>query len=178
MSYGTDELIREALEFGFSQAAELNVSSLVFMPEILEMCKTCNDYNRNWRCPPGCESVEAAAERAKQYTYGLIVQTTVRLEDEFDWDTMGEAYARHEKNFSMLIEKLRSRYADVLPLGADKCSVCEECTYPDNPCRFPDRAVSPIEAYGLLVNQVCEASGIPYQYGKLTMTYTSCYLLK
>jgi predicted metal-binding protein len=180
MIYSIDNLVQDALRVGFSQAGELNVKSLVFMPEVREMCSadTCVRYNRNWRCPPGCESAEAAAERISGYTSGLIVQTTASLEDDFDSENMTAAYVRHEKYFALLTEKLRAEYPGVLPLGADTCAVCKKCTYPDAPCRFPDRAVSPIEAYGLLVSKVCELSGMRYYYGKRTITYTGCYLLK
>ena len=77
----TQALVREALDEGFSQAGELNVGALEFMPEVREMCRAdrCKQYGRNWRCPPGCGSIEEAAERASNYSYGLIVQTIGRM---------------------------------------------------------------------------------------------------
>jgi predicted metal-binding protein len=180
MAYDTNTLVREALEFGFSHAGELNVKSLVFMPEVRDMCGAgkCNQFGKNWRCPPGCGSIEEAAERAAQYSYGLIVQTTGQMEDDFDYETIQTAGAKHKENFDFLVEKLRARYPDMLPMGAGTCTICKECTYPHAPCRFPERSISSMEAYGLWVSKVCELSGIPYNYGKLTLTYTSCYLLK
>jgi predicted metal-binding protein len=100
------------------------------------------------------------------------------MEDEFDYETIQTAGAKHKENFTVLVEKLRTRYPDMLPMGAGTCTICEKCTYPDAPCRFPDRSISSMEAYGLWVSKVCELSGVPYNYGKLTLTYTSCYLLK
>ena len=35
-----------------------------------------------------------------------------------------------------------------------------------------------MEAYGLLVSDVCRRSGLGYYYGTGTMTYTSCVLYK
>jgi hypothetical protein len=35
-----------------------------------------------------------------------------------------------------------------------------------------------MEAYGLLVSDVCQKAGLPYYYGKQTITYTSCILLE
>ena len=180
MRYNTAELIQEALDGGFSQAGELNVSALVFMPEVRDMCSAdrCHNYNKNWCCPPGCGSIEEAAERAAKYSYGLLVQTIGRMEDDFDYDTIKATSEKHKKNFGALVEKLRARYPDVLPMGAGTCSICEKCTYPDAPCRFPDKAIPSMEAYGLWVSKVCQLSGVPYNNGKLTITYTSCYLLK
>jgi predicted metal-binding protein len=175
-----DALIKQALAAGFSHAGALNMESVVFMPEIREMCSAdrCRMYNKCWTCPPACGSVEDAAAKAAEYTYGIIVQTTGEMEDEFDYETMQETEHVHRRNFTALTETLRSVYPDLLPMGAGGCRICEQCTYPDAPCRFPDKAVSSMEAYGLWVSKVCELSGIPYYYGKLTLTYTSCFLLK
>ena len=180
MQYNTSELIQEALEQGFSQAGELNVGALDFMPEVREMCSAdrCHQYGKNWRCPPGCGSIEDAARRAGEYSYGIIVQTIGHMEDEFDYETITGTGEKHKKNFAALVEKLKERYSDMLPMGAGTCTICETCTYPDAPCRFPDKSISSMEAYGLWVSKVCELSGIPYNNGKSTITYTSCYLLK
>ena len=180
MDYKVDELIKEALETGFSQAGELNTKALVFMPEVRDMCSSgrCQMYGKNWRCPPGCGSIEEAAERAAKYSFGMIVQTIGQMEDDFDYETIKETEEKHKKSFTLLVEQLRKRYDDMLPMGAGTCSICKTCTYPDAPCRFPDKAVSSMEAYGLWVSKVCELSGVPYNNGKQTITYTGCYLLK
>ena len=180
MQYNTDHLVKEALETGFSQAGELNLSALVFMPEVRDMCNAdrCRQFGKNWRCPPGCGSIEEAAERAAQYSYGIIVQTIGKMEDDFDYETIQETGAKHKKNFAVLVDKLKGQYSDVLAMGAGTCDICETCTYPNAPCRFPDKSISSMEAYGLWVSKVCELSGIPYNNGKATITYSSCYLLK
>jgi len=180
MRYDTEQLINEALQIGFSQAGELNMSAVIFMPEIREMCSAdrCNSYNKNWRCPPACGTVEDAAKKAAEYSYGLVVQTIGKMEDDFDYDTIQATYERHKRNFAALVDSLKQRYPDMLPMGAGTCTICGTCTYPDAPCRFPDKAISSMEAYGLWVSKVCELSGIAYNNGKQTITYTSCYLLK
>jgi predicted metal-binding protein len=180
MQYDTAILVKEACNEGFSNAGKLNVAALVFMPEIRDMCRAdrCNHYNKNWRCPPACGSIEDAAKKAAEYSFGIIVQTTGRMEDDFDFETIQETGAKHKKNFASLVEKLKARYTDILPMGAGTCTLCEQCGYPDEPCRFPDKSISSMEAYGLWVSKVCELSEIPYNYGKSTITYTSCYLLR
>lgn len=179
-NYDGNQLIKEALEIGFSHAGELNMESLVFMPEVREMCSAdkCHQYNKNWTCPPGCGTLDEITERIKSYSFGLIVQTTAELEDEFDMENTMEAAQKQKESFTKLMTLLRTRYDDILPMGSGGCRICEKCTYPDAPCRFPDLAMPSMEAYGLWVSKVCESSGIPYYYGKNTITYTSCYLLK
>jgi predicted metal-binding protein len=180
MKYNTEGLIKEALETGFSQAGELNVSALVFMPEVREMCNAdqCRQYGKNWRCPPACGEISDAAEKASRYSYGILVQTIGQMEDDFDYETIQSASEKHKKNFAVLVEKLKGRYGDILPMGAGTCELCETCTYPGAPCRHPEQSISSMEAYGLWVSKVCELSNLPYNNGKQTITYTSCYLLK
>ena len=71
---------------------------------------------------------------------------------------------------------MRGHCPDLLPLNAGCCTVCKQCTCPDAPCRFPEKAISSMEAYGLLVNQVCTDSGLQYNYGPNTIAYTGCFL--
>jgi predicted metal-binding protein len=180
MGYDTEALVREARETGFSQAGELNVGALTFMPEVREMCSVdrCSSYGKNWRCPPACGSIEKAAEEAARYGYGLIVQTIGKMEDDFDYPTIETTSNKHKNNFAALVKQLRSRYDDILPMGAGACTICGTCSYPDEPCRHPDESISSMEAYGLWVSKVCELSGVPYNNGPQTITFTSCYLLK
>ncbi len=180
MTYNTDRLIKDALDTGFSQAGELNIKALEFMPEVREMCSAdkCHAYNKNWRCPPACGTIEDAAKHASQYSFGILVQTIGRMEDEYDYETIKETGEKHKNNFAVLVDKLKSEFDDILPMGAGTCTLCETCSYPDEPCRYPDKSISSMEAYGLWVSRVCELSHIPYYNGKDTITYTSCYLLK
>ena len=77
-----------------------------------------------------------------------------------------------------LEKDLRKFYPNMLPMGAGCCTKCKTCTYPEAPCRFPDQAFSSMEAYGMLVMQVCQANHLDYYYGPGKIAYASCYLLK
>ncbi|MDR1538822.1 MAG: DUF2284 domain-containing protein [Clostridiales bacterium] len=180
MCYDSQALIEEAEGSGFSHAGVLNTAALIFMPEVREMCSVdrCRQYNRNWRCPPACGSIEDAAARASEYSFGIIVQTVGQMEDDFDIECIEETGKKHNENFASLVEKLKKRHPDMLPMGAGTCRLCEECTYPNSACRHPDKSISSMEAYGLWVSKVCEQSNVPYYYGKNSIAYTSCYLLK
>lgn len=70
----------------------------------------------------------------------------------------------------------RLLFPGCLPLSSGTCSLCRKCTYPDRPCRFPGKRLSSMEAFGLLVSDVCQKSGLPYYYGPKTITFTACIL--
>jgi predicted metal-binding protein len=62
-------------------------------------------------------------------------------------------------------------------LGWGSCRICESCTYPFAPCRFPKKMICSMEAYGMIVGDVCKSGGIPYDYGKGTLTFVACFLM-
>ena len=171
--------IDQALVFGFSRAGALDCSTLAFLPEVREMCASgkCRKYDRCWTCPPACGTIEECAQRAGKYSFGLIVQTTGRLIDSLDYDEMMSLQKRHQDTFVKFARYLRELYPNLLALGAGGCKLCESCAYPANPCRHPGMAVSSMEAYGLLVSDLCLKNGIPYYHGQGSMTFTGCYLI-
>lgn len=173
-----NELINLAKDCGFTEAAEMDAKKLKFMPEVRDMCRAdkCNSFNKSWSCPPACGTLEEITERSKGYSRGLLVQTVGRQEDEYDFAFYEEAAARHSESFTKLTEKLLDAGLDLLPMGMGACTLCERCTYPDAPCRFPERLFPSMEAYGLLVTQVCIDNDVSYYYGPGTIAYVSCYL--
>ena len=176
------ELVKAALACGFSYAAPLKASQLEFSPQVREMCSAdrCGSYGKNWCCPPACPELEEMRKIMEDYDLGVLVQTTGYLEDDFDFETMMETEKKHKANFEILVEQLGQRYSreNILPMGAGTCQRCKQCTYPDAPCRFPDKRIVSMEAYGLLVTQVCQSCGIEYYHGPGTMSYMSCILIK
>lgn len=175
----TDELLMLAKEAGLTYAAPLSMDSLEFREEVRSMCSAdrCKSYGKSWSCPPAVGSIERAAARAGAYRRGIIVQTAGALADSFDIDGTASMMRRHRKNFDTLVRQIRQFYPDCLPMGAGTCKVCRSCTYPDRPCRHPDRMFVSMEAYGLLVSDVAIKSGLKYNYGENTMCFTSCILI-
>lgn len=170
--------IKLALDIGFEDAVKLNMESLCVMQEVRDMCAAdrCRVYGKSWVCPPACGSLEFCRRRIESYSDGILVQTVGQLEDDFDVSGIAEAHKLHDRRFKTLARQIRTLSPDCLPLSAGSCTRCEVCTYPEKPCRFPGKKLSSMEAYGLLVSDVCEKSGMPYNRGKNTITFTSCIL--
>lgn len=176
------DIMNEVFEFadriGFSHVGKLNTSSLVARQEVREMCADgkCKAYGKLWSCPPACGTVEHVQKKMNQYRRGVLVQTTGNLKDDFDQEAIDSTGIRHCKQFETLTRQIRMLVPHCLPLTAGGCRICIKCTCPDSPCRFPQRMLSSMEAYGLLVSDVCLQSGMQYNYGERTITYTSCIL--
>ena len=169
-----------ALEAGFTHAAPLDASTLELKDEVRAMCaaNSCGAYGRNWSCPPACGELEALREEVARYHRGLLVQTVGEVEDSLDFEGMMAAEAAHKRRFAALHERLLAQWPGLLALGAGACTRCKPCTYPDAPCRFPERRVSSMEAYGIVVLEACKANGLQYYYGPRAIAYTSCFLLE
>jgi len=174
-----EQLAALAKESGFSAWAPLDISTIELKPEVREMCavNSCGQHGKRWSCPPGCGTLEECASRLKGYTHGILVQTYGDIEDGFDFEAMMEIEADHKSNFNEMYATLRDNGMNVLAIGAGCCTQCATCTYPDAPCRFPEKMTASMEAYGMLVLEICKANGLQYYYGSDKMAYTSCFLL-
>ena len=166
-----------AKECGFTVAEDMDPKTLKFMPEVRDMCANgCRNYNRSWACPPANGSLEEWTKKASRFTKGILLQTVGDIEDTLDFEAIMEIAHTNAENFIRFTDQILDDGLDCLPLAVGGCTRCKTCTYPDAPCRFPDRNFSSMEATGLMVNQVCSDNGVPYNYGKGKMAYTSCLL--
>lgn len=174
-----EKLLSIAREVGFEYTAPLDVSTLELKQEVRDMCadNTCGQYGKRWSCPPGCGTLDECRELLTGRTHGILVQSVGDIEDSYDFEAMMEIEAEHKARFAQMHQILREQNEDVLALGAGCCMVCPTCTYPDAPCRFPEKRVASMEAFGILVLEVCKANGMEYYYGSDKMAYTSCFLL-
>ena len=152
-----EKLFELAKECGFNSWGKLDVSTLEFLPEVRDMCaaNTCGAYNKSWACPPACGTLEEMQAKVQGFTEGIIVQTVGQLEDSLDWEGIEEAAKSQAESYAKMFK----------------------CTYPDEPCRFPEELTPSMEACGLVVSNVCTANGVPYNHGKDTICYTGCFLL-
>lgn len=173
------ELEKLALDSGFTHAVPLDTTTISLKQEVRDMCKNgCQQYARRWSCPPGCGSLNELREMICHYKKGILVQTVTELEDEFDWDGMIKAQNRHQEHFHLFLEKLCAFNPEFLPLGTGCCMICKTCSYPDAPCRFPQKRISSMEACGMVASEVCRQNHLKYYYGPNTIAYVACVLVE
>ena len=169
-----------AAEQGFECMGKCSAKSLVARPEVRSMCAAnkCKVYGHSWACPPACGEIEDFERRMHGFDTCLVLQTVAELEDEFDVETMGEASELAKDRMMALAEALDEAglSGQTATFTAGTCTLCSKCTYPDAPCRFPDKQLVSMEAAGLVVSEVCTLAGIPYNHGQLTIAYSGCVL--
>lgn len=175
-----ERLIELAKEIGFEQVNECPIEAMIPMDAVRDMCAAdkCRMYGKTWSCPPALPALEEYAEIFKDYSYGILVQTVCELEDDFDIETMEEGSEAQKERFSEFAAKAKELQPDCFPMSSGTCTICEKCTYPDAPCRFPETLYPSMEACGLWVSDVCNRSNVKYYYGPGTLAYTAVILFK
>lgn len=181
MQIKPEDIIKQALELGVTNAAVVDVNNIEFSQEFRELCEknTCRQYNMNWMCPPAVGPLEVLEKRVRQYKQGVLLQTVQKLRSCFDYPGMVEGEEKHTKIVRKLVDKLKAEYKDIdfLPLNVGPCTFCPKCTYPEGkPCRFPDKAMASVEAYGINVMSLTRKSDIPYYNGENTVSYVALIL--
>ena len=168
-----NELISKALELGVHEAAVIDADKVPFDPEVPKMCAVnrCGQYGKTWNCPPGVGTFDECKERCLKYKKAFVFSTKHDLEDSFDIEGMADGKKKHQE----ISEKVRNlffeEFKDILVLSSEGCDNCEKCTYPDAPCRFPERSFPSVESYGIMVYKEAAVGGIKYINGANTVTY-------
>lgn len=164
-----------------ANSALINVADIHFSDEVRKYCEmnSCGKYGTNWACPPGVGPVSELREKAQKYQKGLLIQTVHSLKNSFDLKGMMAGGSEHEQVMRSLLPLFKEKYdlTDTLLLGAGFCTVCEKCTYKEGqPCRFPDKALASLEAYGIDVMKLVKSYNIPYNNGPDTVSYVGIIL--
>ena len=160
------------------EAQPVDLQEIAFHQELRDMCamNSCGKYRTNWGCPPGCGEMNELAQMVRSFSHGVVYQLVGQLEDSFDFEGM---MANGEKFYQIthcIKEALAKENLPCMVLGAGCCQECKDCTYPDEPCRFPDKKHISVEACGIYVTKLCAAAGLNYINGENTITNTGLIL--
>ena len=154
------------------QYAETETSSLIFSEEVVKMCRQnlCGNYNKTWTCPPNVGDLEPLKGCCLAYKYAFIFTTVHNIEDSFDIEGMFNGRKEHDAVENKILPLIKETGAMIL--GAGGCNICEKCAFPE-PCRFPDKAKTSMEACGIDVVELSRKLNINYVNGQNTVTYFS-----
>lgn len=142
-------------------------------------CNTCGNYGLCHTCPPNIGTAEECMERIGGYKIFIAFQKIYALEDSFDFEGMMEGQRDFKVVMKGVAEAARKAFEKPLILGAGGCMICERCAARDNqPCRFPELALSSLEANCIQVSQFAEGCGLKYINGQNTVTYFGGIFLK
>ena len=168
------EVFKQALSGRVFECSVISTSAISFSEELFKTCETnvCGKYNSCWTCPPAIGSLEKQKDKIKTFNFAFIFTTKSNIEDSFDYEGMMRAKDFHDR----LTAEMHERFGAFNPVfGAGACNICEKCAYPE-PCRFPQKIYSSIEAAGINVTELSREAGLNYNNGENTITYFSMIL--
>lgn len=169
-----NEFLEEQLNAaGFFQYGVVDTMDINFSQEVRAMCEvnTCREHGKTWACPPAVGTVDECKKRIRQYEKMLIFSVKYDLEDSFDFEGMMEGAKQFKKACRAFDKAIKPYLEHYLILSNEGCDLCKECTYPDAPCRFPDRVHGSLEGNGIFVNEIAKLAKVKYNNGANTVTY-------
>ena len=173
------EAFEEAVKGKAFEYAVIPTAAIIFSPELIKACEAnvCGKYNTCWTCPPAIGPMESLKIRILAFQSAFVFTTKSDLEDSFDYEGMMRAKDKHD----LLTAEMHEKFGKTNPVfGAGGCKICgaleyKTCAYPE-PCRFPEKIYSSIEAAGINVTELSLACGLRYNNGENTITYFSMIL--
>jgi len=177
------QMTQDALALGATHAALISTENIAVLDEVRMLCaqNQCGRYGTNWMCPPGCGELDACEKEIHSFAKGLLIQTVGFVEDFADFEGYARIHKEHDQHCKAIFARFKEEYKPgrMLCLSAGGCSICPQCTYPTGePCRFPDKAVSSLEGYGMVVNQLVTSAKLAYNNGPNSVSYVGLVLFE
>lgn len=150
---------------------------LCFSDNIRTICRTeCPQYGHSYSCPPATGTKEECEAKCLGFNSGFIFSSIAEVKDITDLEETLSTKPEHERITREIRNMFSEKYGEVLAMSADSCSICEECAYPDEPCRHPDLMLPCIESYTVVVTDIAEKLGMEFFYGANIVTWFSIIL--
>ena len=161
-----EKLERQLAELPIVEYIFFETEELIFTERVRMVCRTdCAQYGKSWACPPAVGTVEACRERCLSYPCALLLTTMTEVEDIADLEATLSTRGGHEAVTRQVNAFLRDQGTETYPLSTESCAICAQCTYPDSPCRHPEKMFPCVESHGILITETAERYGISFQAG-------------
>ncbi len=173
------ELLEQKLsELPILQYAWISTDELMFTERVRLVCEMeCPRYNKSWACPPAVGTVEECKRRCLAFPHAFVLTTATEVDDITDWDATLATRAGHEAITRQAADIIRAQAEDVFVLSTESCAHCTHCTWPNAPCRHPERMFPCVESHGILATDIAEKCGIEF-YSDDVVTWFSLILFR
>ena len=177
-----NDVLERITSIGFNNFEFIIGSQIVCDSIFRKQCESnsCGVFGKCYMCPPHVGEIESLIAEIKKYDKALLYQSVFELEDSFDFEGMQAGGKKHSERSFALDKLLKDAgYKDFLHLTKGGCGICQKCAKADNePCRFPEKALSSLEAYGVNVSATVKNTSMKYINGANTVTYFGMVLFK
>ena len=172
-------LEQQMLELPIVQYEYFKTEELIFTEKVRYICQTeCPQYGKSWACPPGVGTVEECRAKCMEYPNALLITTMTEVNDIANIDETLATRPEHEEITRQVKAMMDEQGVETYVLSTESCAICESCTYPDGPCRCPEKMFPCVESHGILVTELAEQYGIDFQAGGNIVTWFSLLLYR
>ncbi len=174
-----EELESFITQFPIYQYAFVDPREIEFSDKVRMICKKeCPRYGSTWSCPPAVGSVEKCKMKCQGYDHALFFSSVSDVTDIADMKDTLKTQEEHEKLTTVIDKYLRDQCMLSFALSSESCSVCEKCTYPKGPCRYPETMHPCIESQGIVVPSLIEKNMMDYFLGERYVLWFSIIFYK
>jgi len=158
-----DLLEMQLSELPLYQYAFVKTADMLFSDRIRWICEhECPMYNKTWACPPAVGSVEECRARCLAFEDCLLIATITEVSDIANIQETLATRPEHEEITRQVLSLVRQQAQDTMVLSTEACAVCDECAWPDAPCRFREKMFPCVESHGIVVTDLAERAGIDF----------------
>lgn len=171
------ELEEKIAEYPVFEYAFIDPKEIRFLDQVRYICQTeCPQYGSSWSCPPAVGTVRECEERCGHFTGGFLFTTIAEVNDAGNMQETLVTRLDHERITRKIRDLFLEQCGSVQVLSTESCALCKKCTYPEAPCRHPDKMFPCVESYGILVTDLAEKYGITFMNGTNAVTWFSLIL--
>ena len=173
------DMVQRAKDIGFEIVASVSAEQIVCKQELRDLCNadSCPNFATCWSCPPGAGEFEACVQRIATSGGGVLLQTVRHDVDFSDRELLDEIRDIHNGRLDELADSLRAEQDGVLEFTTGGCNICGECSYPDAPCKQPDKQRLALSAHGVDVTETCRNAEMEYDFQDGTIRFMGMILL-
>ncbi|MCC5908914.1 MAG: DUF2284 domain-containing protein [Clostridiaceae bacterium] len=167
-----EEIEKKITKYPILEYAFFDTSELSFDANVRTICgNKCPQYGKSWSCPPAVGTLDECKARCTKYKNAFIFSTISEVNDIYNMDEMLSARDEHIQIVNKINNNIFNKYEDVLILTAESCSICQNCSYPSELCKYPEKMYPCIESQTILVTEICENHKISFFNGSNTVTW-------
>jgi predicted metal-binding protein len=160
-------------DYPFCEFYYLEQGDLIFSDKVRVICETeCPHYGKSWACPPGIPPIGHCIEECRAYSRIFLFTSVAEVPDVMNFGACLDARRDHEQMTRDIRKRFEEHFGKVLALSTG-CTLCNDCAYPEEPCRHPEARLSTIESHGILIMETASRLGVTLDCGNSIVTYIS-----
>lgn len=142
-----------------------SIENIIFDESLIKYCEKniCKLYKKTWVCSPEANT-HFKLERIKNAKEIIIFNKIYKLKNISNVDNEIKDFRKLLKGLKKLTSK------NDLLFGIGGCEICGVCTYPNNACRYPNKAILPLSIVGIDVLKTTTKNKLKYDNGPNTTT--------